>query len=180
MQQQPGGAMQLLMPIALFVLIFYFLILRPQKKKQQQHEQMLASISRGDTVVSAGGFYGTIVDILDDSYIVEIADGVKARILKSSISVRRDAGEAKPRPQRPRKKDRPRRPRENASESVEGATAAQEPDGAVTTDEENTILMSAPDTEDIVEAEIVSEAEKESASGAEDSARGYQKNYKDD
>ena len=51
---------------------------------------MLASISRGSTVITAGGFFGVVREILDDSYIIELGDGVKARILKSSISVRRD------------------------------------------------------------------------------------------
>jgi len=73
----------------LFVVIFYFLIIRPQKKKQRQHQDMLASIKRGDQVVTAGGFFGIVREMKDDSYILEIADGVKARILKSSIQYKR-------------------------------------------------------------------------------------------
>jgi preprotein translocase subunit YajC len=50
---------------------------------------MLASIKRGDQVVTAGGFFGIVRETKDDSYILEIADGVKARILKSSVQYRK-------------------------------------------------------------------------------------------
>ncbi|WP_300526034.1 preprotein translocase subunit YajC [Aminiphilus sp.] len=83
----------MLMPLALFIVIFYFLIIRPQKKKQKQHENMLASIRRGDQIVTAGGFFGVVKDVKEDSFIVEIADGVKARLLKSSVSYKRSVEE---------------------------------------------------------------------------------------
>jgi preprotein translocase subunit YajC len=94
--------------LAIMFFIFYFLILRPQKKKQKQHETMLASISRGDTVITAGGFFGRVCEVLDDSYIIELADGVKARILKSSISTRREAGEERIRTRKLKKRRRDR------------------------------------------------------------------------
>ncbi|WP_034265984.1 preprotein translocase subunit YajC [Aminiphilus circumscriptus] len=84
----------MLMPLALFIVIFYFLIIRPQKKKQKQHENMLASIRRGDQIVTAGGFFGVVKDVKDDSFIVEIADGVKVRLLKSSVSYKRSTEES--------------------------------------------------------------------------------------
>lgn len=99
MGNQQQGLLGMLMPLALFVVIFYFLIIRPQKKKQKAHEEMLASISRGDKVVTAGGFFGTVRDILDDSFIIEVADGVKMRILKSSISYKRTPEGDKPKKQ---------------------------------------------------------------------------------
>jgi len=95
---QQQGLMGMLMPLALFVVIFYFLIIRPQKKKQKAHEEMLASISRGDKVVTAGGFFGTVRDILDDSFIIEVDEGVKMRILKGSISYKRTPEGEKPAP----------------------------------------------------------------------------------
>jgi preprotein translocase subunit YajC len=92
---QQGDLLGMLLPLVVFVVIFYFLLIRPQKKKQKQHETMLASIHRGDDVVTAGGFFGTVREVKDDSFILEIAEGVKARILKSSISYKRSAGEGK-------------------------------------------------------------------------------------
>jgi len=87
--QGQSGFLSMLLPLGVFVVIFYFLIIRPQKKRQRKHDEMLASIRNGDVVVTAGGFYGTVKDIKDDSYIIEIADGVKARILKASIQMKK-------------------------------------------------------------------------------------------
>jgi preprotein translocase subunit YajC len=100
-----GGIAGMLMPIALMIVILYFLVYRPQKKKQQQHDQMISSITRGDTVITAGGFFGKVLDVLDDSYILELDDGVKARILKGSVQNKRE-GDDKSRPKKLRKKRR--------------------------------------------------------------------------
>ena len=100
-----GGIAGMLMPIALMIVILYFLVYRPQKKKQQQHDQMISSISRGDTVITAGGFFGRVLDVLDDSYILELDAGVKARILKSSVSNKRE-GDDKFRPKKLKRKRR--------------------------------------------------------------------------
>jgi len=85
--------MGMLLPLAVFVVIFYFLIIRPQKKRQRKHEEMLASIRPGDQVVTAGGFFGTVKAVKEDSYILEIAEGTKARVLKSSIQMKRTSVE---------------------------------------------------------------------------------------
>ncbi len=91
---QQGGLMGMLLPLAVFVVIFYFLIIRPQKKRQRKHEEMLASIRPGDQIVTAGGFFGVVKAVKDDSYILEIADGTKVRVLKSSIQMKRASGES--------------------------------------------------------------------------------------
>lgn len=87
--QVQGGLVSMLLPLGVFIVIFYFLIIRPQKKRQRKHEDMLASIRNGDMIVTAGGFYGTVRDVKEDSFIVEIADGVKARVLKGSIQMKK-------------------------------------------------------------------------------------------
>ena len=89
---QGGGAqgmMGMLFPLAIFVLIFYFFIIRPQRKRQKQQDSLLSSISRGDQVVTIGGFFGTVREVRDDSFLIEIADGVKVRILKSAVQTKR-------------------------------------------------------------------------------------------
>lgn len=168
--------MGLMFPIVLFVLIFYFLIFRPQKKKQQQHDKMINSIGRGDTVVTAGGFFGKVSDILDDSYIIEVADGVKMRILKSSISIKREGPDAGAKAvDRPRKKRRKRRPGEEGSGALEAgaaegdAEAAEETTGIAesegVTPEENEALIepveSADETAPAPRAEDTAEAKKD-------------------
>ncbi len=97
---QQGGLMGMMLPLAMFAAIFYFLIIRPQKKKQKAHEEMLASISRGSTIITAGGFFGIVREILDDSYIIELGEGIKARILKSSVSMKKTEGDADLKPKK--------------------------------------------------------------------------------
>ena len=89
---QGGGAqgmMGMLFPLAIFVLIFYFFIIRPQRKRQKQQDSLISGTSRGDQVVTIGGFFGTVREVRDDSFLIEIADGVKVRILKSAVQTKR-------------------------------------------------------------------------------------------
>ena len=87
--QQGGGLMGMLFPLAIFVLIFYFFIIRPQKKRDKQQKNMIDSIARGDQVITIGGFYGTVREVRDDSFQIEIAEGVRATILKSAVQGKR-------------------------------------------------------------------------------------------
>lgn len=103
---QQGGIQSIILPLVMFAAIFYFMIIRPQKKKQKAHEDMLASISKGDTVITAGGFFGIVRENLEDSYIIELDEGVKARILKSSISMKKTEGTAAPQPKTKKKKSK--------------------------------------------------------------------------
>lgn len=73
-------------PLILMFAIFYFLLIRPQQKKAKQHKQTLASLKKGDRVVSAGGLYGTITGLTDDAVTVEIAPKVRVKISRASIS----------------------------------------------------------------------------------------------
>ena len=83
---QQGGLMGMLFPLAIFVLIFYFFIIRPQRKKDKQHNNMIAGINRGDQIVTIGGFFGTVREVRDDSFMIELTEGVRVRILKSAVS----------------------------------------------------------------------------------------------
>ncbi len=92
--QAQGGLMGMLLPLGVFVVIFYFLIIRPQKKRQRKLEEMIASIRPGDQVVTAGGFMGVVTGVKDDSFILEVADGVRVRILKASIQMKKHDSDA--------------------------------------------------------------------------------------
>lgn len=85
-QTGQASAMQMFFPLVIFVVIFYFFIIRPQKKRQKKHDELVNSLSKGDRVITAGGFIGTVRETKGDSLIIEISEGVKVRILKSSIS----------------------------------------------------------------------------------------------
>lgn len=146
-QAPMAGMAGMLLPIVLFIAIFYFLIMRPQKKQRQQHDNMLKSITRGDTVVTAGGFFGRVSDELEDSFVIEIAEGVKVRILKSSISSRREDPSAGSRSaDRPRRRRRRKRPEGAPAEISEGESTPAESDGV--TEAENEMLVSSEEKSD--------------------------------
>lgn len=79
----------MMFPLVVFVLIFYFFIIRPQRKRQKQHDTLIGGITRGDQIVTVGGFFGTVREVRDDTFMVEIADGVKVRVLKSAVQTKR-------------------------------------------------------------------------------------------
>ncbi len=80
------------LPLILIFVIFYFLLIRPQQKKQKQHQAMLNSLMVGDEVVTGGGIYGKIDKIIDNNtFLIEIANGVKIKVTKNAIAAK--AGE---------------------------------------------------------------------------------------
>lgn len=88
--------MGMLFPLAVFVLIFYFFIIRPQRKRQKQHEGLISSIGRGDQIVTIGGFFGTVREVRDDTFLIELAEGVRVRILKSAVQTKRVVASSTP------------------------------------------------------------------------------------
>jgi preprotein translocase subunit YajC len=75
------------LPLILIFVVFYFLLIRPQQQKMKQHKAMISAVRRGDQVVTAGGILGKVTKIINDSEAqVEIAEGVRVRILKSTLS----------------------------------------------------------------------------------------------
>lgn len=74
-------------PLLLIFVIFYFLILRPQQKKARAHQEMVKGLHRGDKVLTSGGIIGSVDKVISDTEVsVEIADGVKVRVLRSTIT----------------------------------------------------------------------------------------------
>lgn len=74
-------------PLILIFAIMYFLLIRPQQKKMKDHQAMVAALRRGDKVVTAGGLIGKVVKVMDDGEVeVEVADGVKVRVVQATIS----------------------------------------------------------------------------------------------
>lgn len=81
-----GDALLTFLPLILIFVVFYFLLIRPQQKRQKEHKAMVAALKRGDRVVTAGGLYGTVSKIVDDAEMeVEIAEGVKVRMLRGTV-----------------------------------------------------------------------------------------------
>ena len=78
-------APQLIMYAAIF-LIFYLVLLRPQQQQRKKHEASLKAVKKGDEVVTGGGIRGRVTKVTDEEAEVEIAQGVKIRVVKSTIS----------------------------------------------------------------------------------------------
>ena len=88
MQATGGASLIIVLAYVLFFGVFiYLLIIRPQKKEQKRVNAMLAAMEIGDSVVTTSGFYGTIIDITEDTVIVEFGNNKNCRIpvRKSSI-----------------------------------------------------------------------------------------------
>ena len=82
-----GDAFTSLLPLVLIFVVFYFLLIRPQQKKQKQHREMLDALRRGDRVVTAGGVIGSITKVNSESEVtIEIADGVRVKVVRTMIS----------------------------------------------------------------------------------------------
>lgn len=71
--------------IVVLIAIFYFFMIRPQQKRQKEIRKFREGLGNGDKVVTAGGIFGTIRDIKGNTFIVEVADGVRLRIDKGSV-----------------------------------------------------------------------------------------------
>jgi preprotein translocase subunit YajC len=76
-----------LFPLVLIFVVFYFLLIRPQQSKMKQQREMLAGVKRGDRVVTGGGIIGLVTKVIGDNELqVELAEGVRVRIIKQTIT----------------------------------------------------------------------------------------------
>ncbi len=75
-----------ILPWLFIFVIFYVLMIRPQQRRVKQHQAAIAAVKKGDEIVTAGGIRGRVTKVGDDEAEVEIAQGVKIRVIKSTIS----------------------------------------------------------------------------------------------
>lgn len=87
-QAMGGGAMGNILLIGGIFAIMYFLLIRPQQKQAKEQQDLLTSLKKGDDVVTSGGVLGKIFAVADKVVTLEVASGVKMRVLKSSIQAR--------------------------------------------------------------------------------------------
>ncbi len=69
---------------------FYFLLIRPQRKRQKQHDELVQELQKGDRVITAGGIYGVVESISDESVVLKIEAGTTIRVAKGSVAGRRE------------------------------------------------------------------------------------------
>lgn len=75
-----GGGLFMIFYIVVIVAFMYFIMVRPQKKEQKRLAAMLADMNVGDCVLTTSGFYGIVIDITDDTIIVEFGSNKNCRI----------------------------------------------------------------------------------------------------
>lgn len=76
-----GGSMAFtLIYVVAIVAIFYFFLIRPQRNEQKKKDALLSTLSIGDSVLTSSGFYGTVIDMADDTVIVEFGNNKNCRI----------------------------------------------------------------------------------------------------
>ncbi|HEY5080863.1 MAG TPA: preprotein translocase subunit YajC [Bauldia sp.] len=80
-------------PILLIFVIMYFLVLRPQQTKSKLLREMLANLRRGDTVVTGGGFIGKVAKVDENEVQVELAEGIRVKVVRATIAEVRTKGE---------------------------------------------------------------------------------------
>ncbi len=81
----PGSVLTQLLFFAAIFAIFYFLLIRPQQKQKKERERMLASVKKGDRVVTSSGMHGTVVGLNEHTVILKVADQVKLEFDRSAI-----------------------------------------------------------------------------------------------
>ena len=74
------------LPIILIFVVFYFLLIRPQQRKMKEHREMLGAVRRGDRIVTGGGIIGQVVKAGTEELTVEISEGVRIKVLRSTVS----------------------------------------------------------------------------------------------
>ncbi|UXU74524.1 MULTISPECIES: preprotein translocase subunit YajC [unclassified Paracoccus (in: a-proteobacteria)] len=81
-----GAGLASFLPLILIFVIMYFLMIRPQQKRMKEHRAMVEALKKGDEVVTQGGLIGKIAAVRDNEVEVEIAPGVKVRVVRSTIT----------------------------------------------------------------------------------------------
>ena len=90
-----GSILLLVGYIAIFAAIMYSAAIRPQKKQQKKQQEMINSMEKGDSVLTTSGFYGVVIDITDDTVIVEFGSNKNCRIpMQKSAIVQIEKAEA--------------------------------------------------------------------------------------
>ena len=103
----PGGSggFASFIPLILMFVIFYFLLIRPQQKKTKEHRQMIENLKTGDRIITSGGLHGRITGVSENALTVEIAEKVRVKVNRGSVSALMQ-GSAPPAAPKKEKKDK--------------------------------------------------------------------------
>ncbi len=85
-----GSIWPMLIFLVVIFAMFYFVMIRPQRKRQKEQQQMMASLQKGDKVITIGGIYGTIESISEDSLVLKMEGGQTIRVARNAVNLRRE------------------------------------------------------------------------------------------
>ena len=75
-----GALLPMLIYLGVVIAFFYFIAIRPQKKQEREHEALVRSVETGDSILTSSGFYGVVIDVMDEVVIVEFGNNKNCRI----------------------------------------------------------------------------------------------------
>jgi preprotein translocase subunit YajC len=81
-----AGFFNMIFPLVLIFVIFYFLLIRPQQRRVKQHQALIGAVKPRDTAVTNGGLIGKVTKVDEHEVELEIAPGVRVRVMKSMLS----------------------------------------------------------------------------------------------
>ena len=90
--QQQGSLIGALMPMILLFAIFYFLIIRPQNKQRKEHAEMIASLKKGDKIVTVGGLIAVVVKPEEDYFKIKLNDDTVVKLDKNYVARKVEIG----------------------------------------------------------------------------------------
>lgn len=86
-QASGGSLVMTLVMVALWIGVLYLIMIRPQKKQQKEMDQLRNSVKPGDNIMTTGGFYGVVLDVVDDTVIVEFGNNKNCRIPMNKAAI---------------------------------------------------------------------------------------------
>jgi len=89
-EAEEGFNWTMILFLVLILGAFYFLMIRPQRKRQKEHQHLIEELKRGDRVVTAGGIFGVIETISEDSVVIKVESGMTMRVAKNMVALKRE------------------------------------------------------------------------------------------
>jgi preprotein translocase subunit YajC len=89
-ESNPNSTWYMIAFLVVIFALFYFVMIRPQRKRQKEQQTMISELKKGDKVITAGGIYGTIESMSEDSVVIKVESGATMRVNKGSVAIRRE------------------------------------------------------------------------------------------
>lgn len=89
-EQGQGSIWPMIIFLVIIFGLFYFVMIRPQRRRQREHETLIRELQKGDKVMTAGGIYGTIESLSEDSVVIKVESGATLRVARGSVVIRQE------------------------------------------------------------------------------------------